>query len=292
MPGFRLRRCNAFCAGDMCKIVELAGSGGRILELGCGAGWLCIELAKSGANEVCGVDFAAAQIAIANRRAQAAGLVERVQFKCMDGTQSDESGERFDCVVVHGFLHHLNRTEIRRTMASVPRLLKANGSFIVFEPVLSDFNSECRNVEMVDHADEIGKTRHSRPTFRFPPHLAGRGELEGHVCASQLGRAAPRSFAEGDALCAGRAGRVSVAPFSDRAEVCVYGPFSSHGSRMAAAGALASFFHTNSLAGSRPAGCFDGQRSRVESKPASGPVVVHDVRLPAARCRMMNAGFL
>jgi len=118
------------------EIVKYAGAGGRILELGCGVGWLCCVLGESGAREVIGVDFSPAQIAIAQEHAEAIGLAGRVHFRCTDGTQENSLKELYDCVVVHAFLHHLNKSEIRRTIASAPRLLKPNGTFIVFEPVM------------------------------------------------------------------------------------------------------------------------------------------------------------
>jgi len=149
------------------EIVELAGTGGRILELGCGAGWLCIELAKSGANEVCGVDFAASQISIAERRAESAGVKDCVRFKCLDGTKKDVSEDQYDCVVVHAFLHHLDSSEIRRTMASVPGLLKPNGSFIVFEPVLSDHRSVCPSSKWAIVQTELARLASLGQRFRF-----------------------------------------------------------------------------------------------------------------------------
>ena len=117
------------------EIVKYAGREGRILELGCGVGWLCFALAESGAKEVFGVDFSPAQIDMAQRRAESLGLTHRLHFRCADGTQNGTGKELFDCVVVHGFLHHLNQTEIRRTLAGVPGMLKPGGRLVVFEPV-------------------------------------------------------------------------------------------------------------------------------------------------------------
>jgi 2-polyprenyl-3-methyl-5-hydroxy-6-metoxy-1,4-benzoquinol methylase len=118
-------------------IVRAAGSQGTILELGCGVGWLSLILARAGAAKVVGVDFSSAQIDIANQRAAAAALSSRVQFRCLDGTVGDQTAERYDCVLVHGFLHHLNQTEIHRVLANAPLLLKPKGVLIVLEPVLS-----------------------------------------------------------------------------------------------------------------------------------------------------------
>ncbi|MGA2260984.1 MAG: class I SAM-dependent methyltransferase [Acidobacteriota bacterium] len=119
----------------MREIVRLAGKGGHILELGCGTGWLCLALARSGASNVCGLDFSPAQIAIAKMQAENAGLADRVHFMCADATSDCKPGENFDCVVIHGFLHHLDKTEIARTLTSVRRWLKPSGVLVVFEPI-------------------------------------------------------------------------------------------------------------------------------------------------------------
>lgn len=124
------------------EILRLTPKGGRILELGCGTGWLCEVLVRFGATDVCGVDFSAAQIAIAESQAKAKGLDGRVRYRCADGTQNDFEGEQFDCVIVHGFLHHLNQSEIRRTLASIPKMLKPDGRFIVFEPIRYETDSQ------------------------------------------------------------------------------------------------------------------------------------------------------
>ncbi|MGA3169847.1 MAG: class I SAM-dependent methyltransferase [Chthoniobacteraceae bacterium] len=124
------------------EIVRATPKGGRILELGCGTGWLCRELVRCGAGEVWGVDFSSAQIGLATAQAEAAGLGQRLRFVCADGTRGNPSGEPFDCVVVHAFLHHLDKSELRRTISSIPGLLKPEGVLIVFEPVLSEGSPE------------------------------------------------------------------------------------------------------------------------------------------------------
>lgn len=121
------------------EIVKLTPPQGKILELGCGTGWLCHLLARLGASSVCGVDFSPAQIARAETEAATQGL-RGVRFVCTDGTSEfGKLGGPFDCVVVHGFLHHLNATEIRRTLAGIPGLLTPKGVLIVFEPIRHAF---------------------------------------------------------------------------------------------------------------------------------------------------------
>jgi SAM-dependent methyltransferase len=116
------------------KILEHSRGSGRILELGCGTGWMCLLLAKMGAKDVVGVDFAESQITLANKEAARLELEKSVVFHCVDGTKDHLDLGKFDVVIAHGFLHHLTADEIRSTVASVPSMLTTNGVFIVFEP--------------------------------------------------------------------------------------------------------------------------------------------------------------
>lgn len=124
------------------EIIKITGGKGRILDLGCGAGWLSIALAKAGAKEVIGVDFSPAQINIARSRADKEGLTERLHFQCTDGTKGDPFIRTYDCVVIHGFLHHLSKSEIIQTIAGIPQILKPGGKLIIFEPILHITNNK------------------------------------------------------------------------------------------------------------------------------------------------------
>jgi SAM-dependent methyltransferase len=79
--------------------------GKRILDMGCGDGTYTLELARAGAVDVLGVDPAEAAVETARRKAEEAGL-GNVRF--MSGNIYDlDIGERFDCTVLRGVLHHL-----------------------------------------------------------------------------------------------------------------------------------------------------------------------------------------
>ena len=118
------------------EIIRTVPKGGRILDLGCGAGWLCVNLAKFGAEEVWGIDFSANQIALAQANAARAGVAEKIKFICGDATEIAKSSGLFDCLLLHAFLHHLDRTEIERTLECALSCLKPGGLLIIFEPVM------------------------------------------------------------------------------------------------------------------------------------------------------------
>lgn len=117
------------------RIIASLPAGGRVLELGCGCGWLSILLARMGAAKVVGVDFSEAQIGRARAQARSLGVSGRVQFEVADGSNYTGIGRRYDVVLFHAFLHHLTTSEIREVLGSVHRLLDPAGRLVIFEPV-------------------------------------------------------------------------------------------------------------------------------------------------------------
>jgi SAM-dependent methyltransferase len=133
------------------EIIKVVGKRGTVLDLGCGTGWLSLALAREGATNVTGVDFSASQIALANAEAARQCLSKYVRFQLADATTASESMGQYDCVIAHGFLHHLFQDEIRQAIATAHNQLNATGTFIVFEPVRYSASDEpagsCRTME-------------------------------------------------------------------------------------------------------------------------------------------------
>ncbi|HUR05698.1 MAG TPA: methyltransferase domain-containing protein [Nonomuraea sp.] len=59
-----------------------------VLEFGSGSGALAVSLAASGATSVDGIDLSPASVEVARRRAEEAGVSDRVSFKVGDGSQA------------------------------------------------------------------------------------------------------------------------------------------------------------------------------------------------------------
>jgi SAM-dependent methyltransferase len=108
--------------------------GSRLLELGCGTGWLTLLLAEAGMTDLVGVDFSADQIARAQRNAKDQGLDDRVEF-VVAGPETLPPGQTFDAVIMHAFLHHLTTAEIRSALAEAGRRLATGGRLVLLEPV-------------------------------------------------------------------------------------------------------------------------------------------------------------
>ena len=101
-----------------------------IVEVGCGNGYLCLELARDG-HEVLGIDVSPDIIEVAERSStadpQPPGFGS-LRYLCADMSTWPTPEARFDCVIFNRALHHL--LALQQTMAQVQRLLKHGGKVI------------------------------------------------------------------------------------------------------------------------------------------------------------------
>lgn len=102
--------------------------GKSVLDIGCGPGHYSVELARRGAGEVLGVDFAEGMIKLAQDRARAAGVEDRCTFVLRDILEADID-RTYDYVIVMGFMDYVEepRKVIDRIVA-----LTARKAFISF----------------------------------------------------------------------------------------------------------------------------------------------------------------
>lgn len=100
-----------------------------IVDLGCGKGENLIPLAKRGAH-VIGVDLSPELVAIAEKRAAAAGVDAEVRVGSAYATGlADESADIVFCIAL---VHHLN---ISQVCSEMRRILKKSGFIVISEPV-------------------------------------------------------------------------------------------------------------------------------------------------------------
>ena len=93
-------------------------SGKRVLDLGCGSGRFAVSAAEQGAALVVGIDGAASMLAMARKRAQAAGVAERCSFIQMDFLLQPLEGG-FDIVVALGVFDYIK--EHMKLLVSIAR---------------------------------------------------------------------------------------------------------------------------------------------------------------------------
>jgi 2-polyprenyl-3-methyl-5-hydroxy-6-metoxy-1,4-benzoquinol methylase len=87
--------------------LELCGPVGGlgVLDVGCGTGRYCVELARRGA-QVTGLDFAAAPLALASRAAAEAGVADQCHFVQAD-LLTWQAPEPFDLCLAIGFFDYI-----------------------------------------------------------------------------------------------------------------------------------------------------------------------------------------
>jgi SAM-dependent methyltransferase len=101
---------------------SLAGSHGKLLEVGCGIGVDSIQLAKCGF-DVTAVDLTENALAVARENATRSGVT--IDFRLGNAEGLDFPDETFDAVYSFGVLHHT--PDIEAAVAEVHRVLKPGG---------------------------------------------------------------------------------------------------------------------------------------------------------------------
>ena len=102
--------------------------GQRVLDIGCGWGGMALYLAAIAEVEVVGVTLAEEQLAVARRRAEAAGLADRVRFELCDYRAVTE---RFDRVVSVGMLEHVGAGDLGAYFLAVRDRLGPDGVALI-----------------------------------------------------------------------------------------------------------------------------------------------------------------
>jgi cyclopropane-fatty-acyl-phospholipid synthase len=98
--------------------------GHRVLDIGCGWGGLALEIARRAAVNVLGVTLSEHQLRIARKRAEAAGLADRVRFELIDYRQVQG---HFDRIVSVGMFEHVGIGHYGEFFAKVYGLMPAHG---------------------------------------------------------------------------------------------------------------------------------------------------------------------
>ncbi len=102
--------------------------GQKILDIGCGWGGLGLFIAQQADVEVLGVTLSREQHVVANERAQAMGLADRVQFKLMDYRHIDQ---QFDRIVSVGMFEHVGVSHYDEFFGKLNSLLVDDGVAVV-----------------------------------------------------------------------------------------------------------------------------------------------------------------
>jgi cyclopropane-fatty-acyl-phospholipid synthase len=102
--------------------------GMRVLDIGSGWGGLALTLAKTGGVDVTGLTLSREQLTVANERAAAEGLADRVRFHLRD--YRAETGV-YDRIVSVGMFEHVGINHYEEFFQTVKRLLKPDGVMLL-----------------------------------------------------------------------------------------------------------------------------------------------------------------
>ena len=105
----------------------------RILDIGCGRGWLSLELAREG-HDVLGIDSRKEVVQYAKRTMDSDPYKDergKLEFEVSDFPQWEHPGESFDLVIFSRSLHHIPHPG--KAVRKAHDLLKKNGQIICIE---------------------------------------------------------------------------------------------------------------------------------------------------------------
>jgi hypothetical protein len=129
-------RLTSYWLKTMPDVTARLEAGGRALDVGCGAGRVCIALAKDFPRaNVVGIDPDGESISQAEAAAAAAGLAGRISFRVAT-TASLEERQHFDLITACDCIHDFAAPE--RTLEEIRTLLKPDGTLFIVEPKAAD----------------------------------------------------------------------------------------------------------------------------------------------------------
>ena len=102
--------------------------GQRVLDIGCGWGGMALYLHRVADVDVLGVTLSEEQLKVARRRAEEAGVADRVKFELID--YRDVQGQ-FDRIVSVGMFEHVGVPQYRTFFRTCHNLLKTDGVMLL-----------------------------------------------------------------------------------------------------------------------------------------------------------------
>lgn len=100
----------------------------KVLDIGCGWGGMALYLNRTCGAEVTGITLSEEQLIVARRRAEEAGVADKVRFELID--YRDVKGT-FDRIVSVGMFEHVGKPHYRTFFDAVCRLLKDDGVALI-----------------------------------------------------------------------------------------------------------------------------------------------------------------
>ncbi len=139
-------------------VVDRLTAGGEVADVGCGHGASTILMAKAfPSSTFVGTDYHEGSIVVARRRAQTAGVADRVRFATRDAADLPDAA--YDLVTMFDCLHDMG--DPIGAAGAVARSLKGGGSFLLVEPAAGD--------RLTDNLHPIGRLFYAASTMICTP---------------------------------------------------------------------------------------------------------------------------
>lgn len=151
--------------------------GKRVLDYGCGSGWLGVFLAKQGAL-VEGFDISGRLVDVATIRAHENGVAHLCNFRKMMAENLDYPDSCFDIVVGISILHHV---ELQTTTYHLKRVMKKGATAIFIEPLGENRILEWARRRVFNVHHDLKKDKRAEAPLTYPNiHSFGRDFDEYH----------------------------------------------------------------------------------------------------------------
>jgi SAM-dependent methyltransferase len=154
-----------WCEHKFLPLLDGLDRGGRVLELGCGPGYMLDFLKRHGFTNAEGIDVSDEQV----RRAAERGLTARVA-DVFEALASEESS--LEAVIAIDFVEHFSRDEVLRLFPAVHRALRPGGLLLLQTP-----NGEGLFSGSVVHGDLTHLTIFTAESLAQALRLAGFHDL-------------------------------------------------------------------------------------------------------------------
>jgi SAM-dependent methyltransferase len=180
-------------------VVAKLEAGATVADIGCGHGASTILMARSYPNSTfVGTDYHAGSIETARKRAEEAGVADRVRFEAVPA--AEHPGDGYDLVTTFDCLHDMG--DPVGAARRVRRLLASDGTWMIVEPMAGD--------RIEDNLNPVGRAYYGFSTFLCTP--ASLSQEVGLALGAQAGEARI-----GDVVAAGgltRFRRAAETPFN------------------------------------------------------------------------------